>query len=673
MMPCPADSQRLSSGSDASRSTRWRTLGICSLLALGVALVFGQSLDFDFINLDDNVGIYENPYVTHGLTLDGAKWAFTNRLNCNWDPLTWISHMADWQLYGPWAGGHHLTNVLLHAATVVLLFLALQRMSGTVWPSVLAAAIFAIHPLRAESVVWVTERKDVLSGLFFVLTLTAYASYAQRGSIWRYLVLMVIFAVGLLSKPVLVTVPFVLLLLDYWPLRRLAWGGADIPVGHEDLCNSGSQECLPHVPPHPQYGLWRLIVEKMPLAALAAVCCYLIVWAEKVSDYPVRGAYWRIGNALISYVVYLRQFFWPTDLALLYPRRGPDLPMWQVVGAGAIVLAITAAVFLWRRKHPYLIVGWLWYLVMMSPMIGLVAFGNEAPADRFTYLPQIGIAIGLAWWGADWCCRRPYRRCICGVASMSAILAFMACGAEQASYWRNSATLWRHTLACTTDNYWVCNQLGDALGTAGRYDDAQRAFRDAARIIEKRMNVCKTRSAGKLKSLEEKGLTQDYSTAYYRLGVTAASRDQMDRAVVYYQKAIDIDNNNSLAHNNLGYALLVSGEYYEAIRHFEEAARISPEFAAAHLNQGQALSALGHHRAAIAEYRKAIGLKPDYAEAYCCLGLTLATNGQQDQAIAQLRKALAVKPDFKEARTYLESLQKQRPAKSPGRAPAHRP
>jgi protein O-mannosyl-transferase len=376
---------------------------------------------------------------------------------------------------------------------------------------------------------------------------------------------------------------------------------------------------------------------------------------------------------LISYVVYLGQFFWPNDLALLYPRRGPDLPLWQVVGAGLVVLGITAAVFLWRREYPYLIVGWLWYLAMMSPMVGLVAFGNEAPADRFTYLPQIGIVIGLAWWGADWCWRKPHRGWIYGVASVSAILVFMACGTEQASYWRNSETLWRHTLACTTDNYWVCNQLGDALGTAGRYDDAQRTFLDAARIIEKRLNVCKARPAGKLKTLEEKGLQQDYSTVYYRLGVTAASRDWMDRAVVYYQKALDIDNNNSLAHNNLGYALLVSGEYYEAIRHFEEAARISPEFAAAHFNQGQALYGLGHYRAAIAEYRKAIKLKADYAEAYCCLGLTLAANGQRDEAIAQFRKALAIKPDFKEARNYLEFLLKQPPAKSAGHAAGHRP
>ena len=234
---------------------------------------------------------------------------------------------------------------------------------------------------------------------------------------------MVLFAIGLLGKPVLVTVPFVLLLLDYWPLGRICQrGGADIPVCLEDRGNSGRQECLPH-----QQRLWRLVAEKVPLLALAAGCCYIVLLAERTAEYPARGAYWRIGNALISYVVYLRQFFWPSDLAMLYPRRGPDLPVWQVVGAGLIVLGITAAVLVWRRKHPYLLVGWLWYLAMMLPMVGLVAFGNEAPADRFTYLPQIGVAVALAWWAADWCRPRPYRRWVYAVGSVLAVLVLMGC------------------------------------------------------------------------------------------------------------------------------------------------------------------------------------------------------------------------------------------------------
>ena len=253
---------------------------------------------------------------------------------------------------------------------------------------------------------------------------------------------------------------------------------------------------------------------------LAAVCCCLVYWAETVADYPARGAYWRIGNALISYVVYLRQFFWPSDLALLYPRRGPDLPVWQVVGAGLICWAITAAVFVWRRKHPYLLVGWLWYLAMMLPMVGLVAFGNEAPADRFTYLPQIGVAVALAWWGADWCRRRPYRRWVYGGVSVAAVLVLMALRIEQVSYWRNSETLWRHTLACTPTITGSTTCLGYTYGDGGRHDEEERQFREAARIIGDKLAVYGHKKHGEPESLEEKGLKCDYSTVYFRLGVT---------------------------------------------------------------------------------------------------------------------------------------------------------
>ncbi len=390
--------------------------------------------------------------------------------------------------------------------------------------------------------------------------------------------------------------------------------------------------------------------------ALAAVCCGLIYWAERAAEYPTRGAYWRIGNALISYVVYLRQLFWPSGLVLLYPRRGPDLPVWQVAGAGLIVLGITAAVVIGRRKHPYLLVGWLWYLVMMLPMVGLVPFGNEAPADRFTYLPQIGVAIALAWWAADWCWRQPYRRWLYGVGTVSVVLALMSCATEQVSYWCNSQTLWRHTLACTSDNYWVHNLLANAYGNAGRDDLADRQFREAIRIIGGKLAAYGRDNKARSPSLAVVGLRRDCSETYFRLGVTAAARDRMNEAVAYYQKAIDIDNDNALAQNNLGYALLVSGEYYEAIHHFEEALRVSPEFAAAHYNQGRALHALRHLRPAMAEYREAIRLKPDYAEAYCYLGMALMASGQDEEAIGQFRKAIEIKPDFKEARTRLEYL-----------------
>jgi protein O-mannosyl-transferase len=420
-------------------------------------------------------------------------------------------------------------------------------------------------------------------------------------------------------------------LLDYWPLGRMDRSAKFLASQHGDAAGgAGGHVCRP--------SFWFLVLEKVPLLALATVFCRIAVWAEGVKDYPSRGAWWRIGNALLSYVEYLRQSFCPTGLALLYPRRGPDLPVWQVVGAGLIVLGITAAAIVWRRKCPYLLFGWLWYLGMLLPMVGLVPFGNEAPADRFTYLPQIGVGIALAWCVADWCRFRPYRVWACSIGSALALAALVAGAWQQTSYWRNSETLWRRTLDCTSDNYWVHNLLGNTLGqdARDRTDEAESEFWEAIRI------------------------KPDYSEAYYGLGVAAASRGRTDQAIACYRSAIKADGNNALAHNNLGHALLIRGEYYEALEHFRHALRVKPELVAAHYNCGLALHALGHFRGAITEYEEAIRGKQDYAEAYYNIGRIHAAEGRRDDAAEWYRTALKLKPDFPEARMSLEAI-------SPGR------
>jgi Flp pilus assembly protein TadD len=430
-----------------------------------------------------------------------------------------------------------------------------------------------------------------------------------------------------LVKPVLVTVPFLLLLLDYWPLGRMdrKVKPAASPPGNAAGDSNGRGRRRP---------FWFFVVEKVPLLALAAAACRIAIWAEGVKEYTSRGAWWRIGTALLSYVDYLRQFFCPTGLALLYPRRGPDLPVWQVVGAGAIVLAITVAVFVWRRKCPYLLVGWLWYLGMLLPMVGLVPFGNEAPADRFTYLPQIGIAVALAWAAADWCGGLPYRRWVCGVASAVALVALTACAAQQVTYWRNSETLWRRTIACTADNYWVRNLLGNTLGMQGpsRAGEAEAEFREAIR------------------------LKPDYAEAYYGLGVAVASQGRLEQAIACYRNAIKADANNALAHNNLGFALLTCAEYDEALDHFKAAVQIKPDFAEAHYNYAMTLHTLGHLRGAMAEYEEAIKAKPDYADAYYNLGTIHAAEGRRDDAAACYRAALKINPQFPRARASLEEI-----------------
>ncbi len=396
-------------------------LAACCLLALAVAVVFGPTVWHDFVNFDDDAYVYDNPQVMQGLTQQTVAWSFTTFHSSNWHPLTWLSHALDCQLYGTQhAAGHHLTNVVLHAAVAILLLLVLWQMTGSLWPSAVVAAVFAVHPLRVESVAWIAERKDLLSGLFFMLTLGAYLHYVRHPFSWhRYLLVAAMFALGLMAKPMLVTLPFVLLLLDYWPLGRISLrggadsqdnSGADIPVCREKpRCDgsctatpgatvqlspqlkwgdTGRQECLPH-----------LIAEKLPLLLLAAASCVVTSFAQDpsiaVSKYlPVSA---RIANALVSYVDYLGQFFYPLGLAAFYPHPESGLPIWKVAGALLLLVGISAAAWIGRRRCPYLLVGWLWYLGMLIPVIGLVQVGDQARADRYTYLPQIGLVVALVW------------------------------------------------------------------------------------------------------------------------------------------------------------------------------------------------------------------------------------------------------------------------------------
>ena len=382
---------------------RFQVLAVCGLLFLAVALVFGQTVRHEFVTLDDDEYVYENPHVLHGLNLPGITWAFTQR-NIYWGPTLWLSFMVDGQLYGPGPGGYHLSNVLLHAATAVLLFLVLRRMTGRLWPSALVAALFAVHPLRVESVAWVTERKDVLGGLFFVLTLGAYVGYARhRFSIARYAAVMVFFVLGVAAKPTLLTVPPLLLLLDYWPLGRVAQSGR-------------------------LSAFWRLTVEKVPLFLIMAACCTLFV-SGQTKALTSAGQFswsWRLGNAMISYVGYLGQSLYPAGLAVVYPRLGPSLPPGKLAAALLVLTAITAAALASRRRCPYFFIGWLWYLGMLVPTIGFVQFGVQTVADRFTYLPQIGLCIALAWGAADVFRRWPNRRWLYGI--MSAVLLALLMG-----------------------------------------------------------------------------------------------------------------------------------------------------------------------------------------------------------------------------------------------------
>jgi len=582
---------RRSSRSSKAVASGWLILGVCVFLIAITWLVFGQTLGHEFVNFDDHVYVYEDPVVTGGLTLPGIVAAFTHSHARNWHPLTTISHMLDCQLFGLNAGGHHFMNVFLHTIAVVLLFLVLRQMTGgpsrtgSVWPSAFVAALFAIHPLHVESVAWISERKDVLSSVFFMLTLGAYARYARQPSAARYIMITILFALGLMSKPMLVTLPFVLLLLDFWPLRRFAESSSF--KSKSKTLRWWDRQSIQR----------RLILEKIPLLALSAASCLatLLVQRQAAGSIVQLPFAWRVNNAIVTCVAYIWQMLWPVKLAVFYPHPDNRLLLWQIFLALALLIAITVAVIALRQKRPYLITGWLWYLGMLVPVIGLVQVGEQARADRYTYLPQVGLYLALTWTIVDlsvsW--RRP--REILGVAAATLITALTWRAWIQASYWKNSETLWTHTLAVTSDNDVAHNNLGFIFLRRGDLDEAISHFQTALNI---RANNPQT---------------------HYNLG-------------------------SALVHNNLGNALVRKKLVDEAITHYEKAVELRPDYADGHYNLGSALLQEGRIDEAIAHWQKTLSIQPNDAEAHTTLGDALLRKGEIGEAITHYEKALEIAP-----------------------------
>jgi len=573
---------------------------VCIFLAAAVWAVFGQTRLHDFVNYDDNDYVYGNPVITQGLTWNGTVWAFTHRHAGNWHPLTTLSHMLDCQIYGLHPAGHHLTNVLLHTVTVILWFLLLGNLTGAFWRSAFVAAVFAIHPLRVESVAWVAERKDVLSGLFFVLTLWAYARYVQcfqvknpKSKVWYGLALGW-FALGLMSKPMLVTLPFILLLLDYWPLNRIENRGLGIADGR------------------------RLVGEKLPFFLLAAVDCGVTFFAQNKAAWSFQSIDFpsRMGNALISYAVYLGQMVLPVNLALLYPHPGNHLFMGKVVLALLVLILISAGVLIGRRRQPWLLVGWLWYLGMLVPVIGLVQVGTQARADRYTYLPQMGLYLLLTWSVAAISSKWPWRRAVLGTAAAVILAGLMMVAHVQTRYWKNSITLWTHTLNCTSGNYTAYNNLGIALADQGKPAEAMRCYRQAIQ------------------------LKPDYADAQRNLGAMLILQGNVDEAIQHLDRALQLKPDFAEAHNDLGVILAQKGKPDEAVQHFAQALQLNPDYAPSHRNLGSMLMLQGRLDEAVQHLNRALQLKPDFAEADNDLGAALAAQGKLDDARSHFQQAL---------------------------------
>lgn len=626
------------------RSTpKWLLPAMCAALVLMTFAVFGAALSFGFVDYDDPVYVYDAPQIKSGLTAAGVKWAFTQTHAGNWHPLTSISHMLDCEMYGLRASRHHLTNLVLHAATAVLLFLVLRSMTGTLWRSAVVAAVFAIHPLRVESVVWISERKDVLSGLLFMLTLAAYLRYARAPGLSRYAVVAVAFACALMAKQTVVTLPFVLLLVDFWPLRRFG--------------TVATTQLRPT--------LTRAILEKIPLLFLSAGASAATVLAQRVTIATVEGLpfVWRLENAIVTCVIYLWQMIWPANLAAFYPHPNGTVPLWLVASTAAFVLVVSAAAFMRREKLPELFTGWFWYLVLLVPVIGIVQVGGQAHADRYTYLPHIGIYVAAVWLLARVLGTSRIHRAVAVAAAGVAIAALMWLARTQTTFWRDSETLWRRALAVTSGNEVAHNGLGWVLLGRGQLDEAIAHFEAATRAhpsyVEAQNNLAaaltkKGRFADAIERLEKLLATQPHQTdARYNLGNAYVASGRLDEAIAEYERTLAANPRHSGARYNLGNVYLQRGQFDAAIREFQNALALRPDYAAGYYNIGNALFEKGDAAQAIANYEKALHLQPDNAEAHNNIGLAHTIRAQPREAVHHWQRALALRPDFADAQNNL--------------------
>ena len=596
-------------------------------LILATLTAFWQVRNNEFINLDDDLYVTDNPHIQQGLTLRGVLWAFATVHFGHWHPMSWLSHMLDVDLYGLNPGGHHMTNLLFHVANTLMLFLLLQRMTGAPWRSGFVAALFALHPLHVESVAWVAERKDVLSTFFCMLTMWTYVRYVEKPRSNRFLLVVLCFLTALMSKPMAVTLPFVLLLLDYWPLGRLRLGKMD------DGPNSPISESMNTTPSRVLF--FRLFWEKVPLFFLTTVLSLFTILAHwrsgAISSLGKLPLEIRIGNALVSYAKYIAKMIWPDHLAVLYPHP-IILPLWEVAGSTLLLVIITVLVFLARRRYPYLIMGWLWYLGTLVPVIGIVQAGTQAMANRFTYIPIIGLFIMVAYGVPDilkgWC----YRKSVLATSGGLLVSILMTITILQVQYWQNSMKLFNHTLQVTVNNFIIHNNLGVTLMRQGMDQEAVTHYMNALKI------------------------KPGYADAYYNLGVLLARQGKDQEAMAYFVEALRIKPNTAKAHNDLGAILYKQGNIQEAVAHFSEAVHINPNYAEAQYNLGTALVQQGRDEEAFSHFIEALRINPKDAKVHNNLGFTLARQGKIQEAEAHYIEALRINPDYADPHYNLGAL-----------------
>lgn len=598
-------------------STSHKTI-LCLLLVLLTFSAFIRVLSHDFVHYDDDLYIVENRHVNTGLTWENIKWAFTQSHSSHWHPLTWLSHMLDYELFGLNPGMHHLTSLLFHIAATALLFLSFQLMTGQLTESAFFAALFAVHPLHVESVAWVAERKDVLSTFFWMLTMYLYARYAKKPAASTYVMVCIVFALGLMAKPMLVTLPFVLLLLDYWPLNRIRFGKK--AVSAQNL--------------HEPSSMKNLIIEKLPLFFLSAISSVITVVAQKtggsltsLQSYPMD---FRIANAIISYAEYIVKMFLPFNLAVFYPHPGVILTA-SLIKSALLLLLISAVALRWIR-YRYILVGWLWYLGTSLPVIGLVQVGMQSMADRYTYIPLNGLFIMIVWGISEYSSKRTQIKNWMTATGTLIIVCLAGITYIQTGYWKNGITLFQRAASVTDSNILAHNNLALLFQKSGQYEKAVWHYKTA--------------------------ITMDpENPVYYNdLGLVYDKMGRQNMAIDAFQKALRLNPEDADVHYNLGNAMAVRGDFKGAVENYQQALAINPSLADAANNLANIFIMQGKNDQAIEYYRKALESRPNFAEAHNNLGIALAKNKETDKAVFHFKRALILQPDFSGARQNLQRV-----------------
>jgi len=617
-----------------SQRKKQRQLNAIIMIGLSILVLFAYRAVTvnDFINYDDPAYVTENRHVNDGMSVDGLIWAFTASYASNWHPLTWISLMLDRQLFGKNPGGYHWTNVIFHLLSGLLLFIVLKRMTGYPWRSAMVAGLFLVHPLHVESVAWVAERKDVLSALFWMMGMWGYARYAEQPSSGRYAVVLFSLFLGLLSKPMVVTFPFILLLLDYWPLRRMT---------------------------EERQTLVRLVYEKIPLFIMSASSCVITFLVQRdgeaVASLQNLPLIQRIGNALVSYAYYLLKTVWPVNLAVFYPHPG-IWPTGEIIRSLVLLLLISTLVMIKGKHFPYLIVGWLWYLGTLVPVIGLVQVGAQAMADRYTYLPLIGIFVMVIWAVGDILNKVKVGAAMGGIISTGLIVVMIVMTQIQVGYWKNSFTLFMHAHLVTDKNFQAQNNIGRALSADHKYEEAMEYYREAMKSNPLYMPAYNNlgmaqMEQGKLEAAmcsfsEALRIKPGDGTVHFNRGELYAKMRKWDEAIGDYRSAMKKNPYNASLHNNLGVALTYRKQLDEAIQEYREAIKLNPKHAGAHNNLAMLLIGKGKNDEAIAHFRQAIQYEPDYWNAHFQLAKLLDRKGLADEAVSHFREARRINPDI---------------------------